>query len=80
MTCFEYYLDEDVQGKMGEENGIFFDVEKIEIICFKTGICFLSLKTHIDGTESFSDILDFNYRFKTLCSEFSNLKDYKNTN
>lgn len=78
MTCFEYYLDEDVQGKMGEENGIFFDVEKIEIICFKTGICFLSLKTHIDGTESFSDILDFNYRFKTLCSEFSNLKDYEN--
>lgn len=78
MACFEYYLDEDVQGKMGEENGIFFDVEKIEIICFKTGICFLSLKTHIDGTESFSDILDFNYRFKTLCSEFSNLKDYEN--
>ena len=78
MACFEYYLDEDVQGKMGEENGIFFDVEKIEIICFKTGICFLSLKTHIDGTDSFSDILDFNYRFKTLCSEFSNLKDYEN--
>ena len=78
MVCFEYYLDENVQGKMGQEDGIFFDVEKIEIICFNTGICFLTLKTHIEGTENFSDILDFNYRFKTLCSEFFELKDYEN--
>ena len=78
MTCFEYYLDENVQGKIGEGDGIFFDIGKIEIICFKTGICFLTLKTHIDGTSSFSDILDFNYRFKTICSEFSNLRDYEN--
>ena len=78
MVCFEYYLDENIQGKMGEEDGIFFDIEKIEIICFKTGICFLVLKTHIEGTENFSDILDFNYRFKTLCSEFFELKDYEN--
>jgi hypothetical protein len=77
MSCFEYYLDDNVQGKMGEEDGIFFDVEKIEIICFNTGICFLSLKTHIGGTEDFNDMLDFNYRFKTLCSEFSGLRDYE---
>lgn len=78
MVCFDYYLDENIQGKIGEEDGIFFDVERIEIICFKTGICFLTLKTHIDETSSFLDILDFNYRFKTICSEFSKLKDFEN--
>lgn len=78
VACFDYNLSEDIQGKMGEENGIFFSIAKIQIICFNTGICFLAIKTHIEDTDSFSDLLDFNYRFKTINSEFSSLKDYEN--
>ena len=78
VACFDYNLSEDIQGKMGEENGIFFSIAKIQIICFDTGICFLAIKTHIEDTDSFSDLLDFNYRFKTINSEFSSLKDYEN--
>ncbi len=77
MVCFDYYMEKNIQGKMDDEDGIFFDIEKIEIICFDTGICFLMLKAQIDDTDSFSDVLDFNYRFKFLSSEFSNLKDYE---
>ena len=40
-VCFEYMLGETVQGKVGRENGIFFSIPKIDIICFNTGICFL---------------------------------------
>lgn len=78
VACFDYKLSEDIQGKMGEENGIFFSIAKIQIICFSTGICFLAIKTHVEGTENFADLLDFNYRFKSINSEFSSLKDYEN--
>lgn len=78
VACFDYKLEQDIQGKMGEENGIFFSIAKIQIICFNTGICFLAIKTHIEETDDFGDLLDFNYRFKTINSEFSSLKDYEN--
>lgn len=78
IACFDYNLEENIQGKMGEENGIFFSIAKIQIICFNTGICFLAIKTHIEGGDDFGDLLDFNYRFKTINTEFSSLKDYEN--
>lgn len=78
MACFDYNFAEDIQGKMGEENGIFFSIAKLQIICFNTGICFLIIKTHLEESEDFADLLDFNYRFKTINSEFASLKDYEN--
>ena len=61
-VCFEYLLGVTVSGKVGRENGIFFNIPKIDIICFNTGICFLSIKTTIEESEKFSDILNFNYK------------------
>ena len=78
VACFTYDLAEDVQGKVGEEDGIFFKVEDIEIICFRTGICFFTLKTIIENSNEFTDVLDFNYRFKDINSEFLNLKSFEN--
>ena len=40
-NMFEYELEKDIPGKIGEKNGIFFDITKVEIICFNTGVCFL---------------------------------------
>lgn len=77
-TVFEYNLGENVQGKTGEENGIFFNIEKLQIVCFKTGICFLVFKTIIDEDASFSDVLDFNYKFRDIPSTYSSLKNYEN--
>ena len=77
-ACFTYNLASDIQGKVGTENGIFFKIEGIEIICFNTGICFFTMKTHIENTNKFMDILDFNYRFKGINSEFASLKDFEN--
>lgn len=77
-TMFEYTLGKVVQGKVGEKNGIFFDIQKMEIICFKTGVCFLVLKTIIEGENNFSDVLNFNYKFRDINSEFVYLKDYEN--
>ena len=56
-TIFEYKLEEDIQGK-AEDKGIFFKIQKIEIICFNTGICFFSMKTNIEDSQNFSDILN----------------------
>ena len=78
--CFEYFLGDFVQGKVGRENGIFFNIPKIDIICFNTGICFLSIKTTIEESEKFADVLNFNYKFKEIKSEFTGLKQYENIN
>jgi len=78
VACFTYNLGDEVQGKAGEEGGIFFRVESIEIICFNTGICFFSLKTVIENSNDFEDVLDFNYRFKDINSEFLKLKNFEN--
>ncbi len=78
VVYFSYDLDSDVQGKVGTENGIFFKIEGVELICFNTGICFFTMKTHIENTNKFVDVLDFNYRFRGLNSEFASLKDFEN--
>ena len=64
-TIFEYNLKEDIQGKTVDK-GIFFKIQKIEVICFNTGICFFSMKTNIEDSQNFSDILNFNYKFRDI--------------
>lgn len=82
MTCpctmFEYKIGEDTQGKTGAEDGIFFKVENIEIVCFETGICFLVIKTNIEDTDKFSDILNFNLKFRSVNSEVIDYEAYRN--
>lgn len=75
-TIFEYTIKKDIQGKLEETEGIFFKISKVEIICFNTGICFLCMKTNIENTDRFSDVLNFNYKFRDLNKEFFNLDSY----
>lgn len=77
-NIFEYELKKDIQAKVGEKLGIFFSVQKIEIICFNTGICFLSMKTNVEDSFEFSNILNFNYKFKDINQENSELNNYDN--
>ena len=77
-TIFEYNMKKDIQGKTSERNGIFFKIPKIEIICFNTGICFLCIKTNIEESDKFSDLLNFNYKFRDINQEFSNMNNYDN--
>jgi len=80
MPCvmFEYNFEKDVQGKADGQEGIYFTIQKMEIICFNTGICFLKLKTNIENSEKFSDILNFNYKFRSIndddLSSYDNIK------
>lgn len=76
-TVFEYNIGKDTQAKIDKGNGIFFKIEKIEIICFKIGICFLSMKTNLEDTDKFSDFLDFNAKFKNINSEIERYDLYK---
>ena len=75
-NIFEYSLKEKPQGKIDREDGIFFNIEKIEIMCFDSGICFLILKTNIENSQSFSDLLNFNYKFKDINTDYTMLKEY----
>ena len=77
-NIFEYDLKKNLQGKINSDNSIFFNIDKLEIVCLNTGICFLIIKTNIENTEKFSDLLNFNYQFKDINSEFSKLKTYNN--
>lgn len=75
-NIFEYSIEQDIPGKLGEENGIFFDINKIEIVCFQTGICFILIKTVLDTGSSFSDVLNFNYKFRDIQSKVGHTKEY----
>ena len=77
-NIFEYALNKKIQGKIEKENGIFFNIDKIEIVCFDSGICFLAIKTDVDNAQDFSDLLNFNYKFKDINSNFNKLKEYNN--
>lgn len=77
-VIFEYDLGNDMQGKAGETEGIFFRIQKMELVCFKTGICFLVMKTNIEDSNDFRDVLDFNYKFRDIHSELNELKQYEN--
>ena len=78
-TIFEYHLEKDIQGKTGNDIGIFFKIQKIEVICFKSGICFLSIKTNLEDSKIFSDVLNFNYKFRDIKQEGENiLNNYDN--
>jgi len=77
-TIFEYTIKKDIQGKTAEKNGIFFKIPKIEIICFNSGICFLCIKTNIEESDKFADLLNFNYKFRDINQELANLNNYDN--
>ncbi len=79
-NVFEYIIEENIQGKVDtkERKGIFFNIEKIEIICFKTGICFICIKTNLEESKTFSNILNFNYKFRDINNEISNYDNYDN--
>lgn len=77
-NIFEYTLKKDIQGKVEQHDGIFFTIQKVEIICFSTGICFLWIKTNVEEYTEFSNILNFNYKFRDINNELMNLENYDN--
>ena len=77
-NIFEYELIKDIQAKIGEKSGIFFGIQKVEIICFSTGICFLCIKTNVEDSYEFSNILNFNYKFRDINHEMFDIESYDN--
>lgn len=77
-NIFGYELTKDLQGKIGEKGGIFFDINEIKIVCYKTGICFLIFKTTLLENRNFTDVLNFNYKFREINSKTYGLKEYEN--
>lgn len=77
-NIFEYTLKKDIQAKLDDKKGIFFTIPKIEVVCFHTGICFLLIKTNLEDDTSFSNILNFNYKFRDINQDISNLDAYDN--
>lgn len=74
---FERKVNKDHQGKIGDEECIYFSIEKMTIITTKEGICFLVIKTNIDS-EDFGDLLNFNYRFRELSTDVLSLRRFEN--
>ncbi len=77
-NIFEYHLKKDIQAKVQDKSGIFFKIHKIEVICFQTGIEFLVMKTTLEEYEKFSNVLNFNYKFRNINNELSDLENYDN--
>ena len=76
-VIFEYKMKKDIQGKSNSD-GIFFNIRKIEIICFNTGICFLNIKTTLDEQSTLENLCNFNYKFRDINSSVNKLKDFEN--
>lgn len=77
-NIFEYTLKKDIQGKIEKASGIFFNIQKIEIICFSTGINFLAIKTNVEDGAEFRNVLNFNYKFRDINSNVTTLENYDN--
>jgi len=79
-VVFEYLLkNKNTQEKI--ENCLNFEISKIELICFNTGVCFLAIKTQLlNKNINLNEILNFNYKMKDINSEFIKLKSYENIN
>ncbi len=77
-NIFNYEIKENLQGKVDVDSGIFFEISEIKIICYKTGVCFLVFKTNLENTKNFSDVLNFNYKFREINSIAYSLKEYEN--
>lgn len=77
-NIFEYTLKKDMQGKIEKSNGIFFTIQKIDIVCFSTGICFLAIKTNVEEYTDFNNVLNFNYKFRDMNNEMAKLENYDN--
>ena len=81
-NIFEYTLEKDIQGKVDgveyeQEKGIFFTIPKIDVVCFKNGVGFVLVKTIIEDDVSFSNILNFNYKFRDINKD-GTLDSYEN--
>ncbi len=85
VSCVEFIYNlndfNQIQGKIEQENQIFFEITEIKLICFNTGICFLSFKTNITDESdytSFRELLNFNHKFKDLSSSYAKYKGNDN--
>lgn len=76
-NVFDYVLEQDIPGKVDEKDGIFFDINKVEIVCFDSGVCFLLIKTVLENNVNFSDVLNFNYKFREIVSNIGHSKEYE---
>ena len=78
-NIFEYTIKDKKNRKNIEDNHLIYEISKIELICFNTGICFLILKTELLNEKlNLNNILNFNYKMKDIFSDFSKLKSYEN--
>ena len=77
-VIFDYNLEKDIQGKVGKSDGIFFNITKMQLICFNTGICFLNIKTTLEGENTLADLCNFNYRFRDIKSSLYNFNGHEN--
>ena len=73
-VTFEYKIGENAQGKIGKDL-VFFGINKMEIICFKTGICFVVMKTSLGDSANFDEILNANSKFRNIRSDFKTAKE-----
>ena len=69
---------EEYNNNEKDKGNIKFDIEDFKIIVFKSGIAFIILKTVLINTRYISDVIDFNYRFKSILSKRDIIKKLDN--
>ncbi len=74
---FEYDLEQEIQGKTIDENNLFFKIKKLGIVVFNTGICFLYIKTNLENESNFSNLLNFNNKFRDIKQNEDSFKNIK---
>ena len=70
--------NEEYNNNEKDKGNIKFDIEDFKIIVFKSGIAFIILKTVLINTRYISEVMDFNYRFKSILSKRDIIKKLDN--
>ena len=76
-VVFDYLLKQDIQGKIDSEDITYFNISKIQIICFKEKIGFVLIKTQLPEGSTLQDLCNFNYLFRDINVNVKTLKNHE---
>ena len=76
-VVFDYIIKQDIQGKIDSSEYTYFNITKIQIVCFKEKIGFVLIKTQLPEGSTLQDLCNFNYLFRDINVNVKTLRNHE---
>ena len=76
-VVFDYILKQDMQGKIDLDEYTYFNISKIQVICFKEKIGFVLIKAQLPEGSTLQDLCNFNYLFRDINVNVKTLRNHE---